>query len=88
MMKSITRCLSGAVILGSAIAASGALAADDLVVTSNEPIPYRLDERFVSQPMVGIDLVYPSTGGPALVLSPSLVRRASDGRWEHRVKTP
>lgn len=76
--------LSAALILGSTTLAGSALAAEDVVVISNEPIPYRYDRHFAAQPMAGIDLVYPSTGGPALVMNPELMRRESDGRWQHR----
>lgn len=86
-MKPIKTCLSGALILGSALITSSALAAEDVVVISNEPIPYRYDERFAAEPMVDIDLVYPSTGGPALVVNPELTRREADGAWEHRAQS-
>jgi hypothetical protein len=82
-MKPIKTLFAGALILGSAIVTTNALAANDVVVTSNQPIPYRYDQPIGAQPMAGIDRMYPSTGGPAEVLNPSLVQR-SDGLWEHR----
>lgn len=83
-MKPIKTCLSGALILGSAIIATSALAAEDVVVTSNEPIPYRYDQGVAGRSTTDVDLMYPSNGGPAVVLNSSLIKRESDGLWQHR----
>jgi len=66
---------TGAALLGSAMFAGTALATDDVIIISNEPIPYVHDRRFAARPMIDIDVMYPSTGGPALILTPGLSER-------------